>query len=310
MTPFSIPIVVVCGPTAVGKTTVAIELAQRFNGEIVGADSMQLYTDMRIGTAMPTPAELAAVPHHLVAWVSPDTPVDAAGYARAADALIARIHARGCRPFVAGGTGLYIKALLHGLFEAPAVDPAVRRRWQQCVADRGPAAVHAELARRDPASADRIHPNDTFRIVRALETLESTGRSMTDWHRTHQFEGDRYPFLKIGLDMDRERLYDRIDRRVDAMLAGGFADEVRQLLAMGYSPELKAMQSIGYRHMVRRLHGEIDEPTMRDTLKRDTRRYAKRQLTWFRADPEIHWIPVESIEVMVRLIEAFFRAHC
>jgi tRNA dimethylallyltransferase len=298
-------IVVICGPTCVGKTAVAIDLATRLDGEIVGADSMQVYRHMDIGTAKPTHAERQAVPHHMIDIVDPDAPFDAARYAALARRAIDTICSRGRLPFVAGGTGLYIRALTGGIFKRGASDPAVRERLKRTAQTEGIQMLHRRLERCDPASARRLHPKDALRIVRALEVYEITGKPLSDYHRGHRF-GDRpYRVLSIGLDMARERLYNRIDRRVEAMLAAGFFEEVRQLLKRGYGEDLKSMQAIGYRHMVDFIKGRIDRDTLAETMKRDTRRYAKRQLTWFRADPQTEWYGVEAIDDMLALIRRF-----
>ena len=283
---------VVCGPTGVGKTAFGIDLARRIRGRIVGADSMQIYRGMDIGTAKPTAEEQAAVVHYMVDIVDPDQPFDAAAYARRADAVVRQLKAEGVVPVVVGGTGLYIRALVYGLFDAPPADSALRRRLQTQLDQEGAAALHARLAALDPAAAERIHPNDAYRIVRALEVVTETGRPISEHHSRHGFRRPRYDVLTIGLDMPREQLYARIDRRVDAMLAEGLLDEVRGLLARGYDPQLKSMQSLGYRHMVDYIQGRMDWEEAVRTLKRDHRRYAKRQITWFRSDPEVRWMRV------------------
>ncbi len=302
-------IVIICGPTGSGKTAAAIELAQAVGGEIVGADSMQIYRYMDIGTAKPTPEEQARVVHHLIDVVDPDEQFDAARFARMASEKVAAVHCRGAVPFVVGGTGFYIKALVHGLFEAEPVAHDVRDRLRADAARRGTGFLHERLGKCDPEAALRIHPNDTYRIIRALEIFEKTGNTLSNLHHAHRFGPTAYRTLKIGIRLERVALYDRIDRRVDAMLAGGLADEVRHLLASGFSPELKTMQSIGYRHMVGFLRGDFDwEETVR-RLKRDTRRYAKRQLTWFRSDPDIRWAAPDAVEEMQKDIIDFLNTE-
>ena len=299
------PIIIIAGPTAIGKTAGAIELCRRFSGEVIGADSMQIYRHMDIGTAKPTPAERACVPHHLIDIIPPDAPFDAARYASAARRIIADLHRNRRLPFVVGGTGLYIKALTRGIFQMPPIDPAVRQRLKKTADEEGSAVLHRRLVQIDPGAAEKIHPNDTYRLLRALEVLEGTGRTISDLQRNHRFGESPFLALKFGLSMERERLYDRIDRRVDAMMDAGFPEEVRRLLAMGYGPELKSMQSIGYRHMTDYLQGRLPLAEAVDTLKRDTRRYAKRQMTWFRADPEIGWTPPQQIDEMAERIKKF-----
>jgi tRNA dimethylallyltransferase len=298
-------LVVICGPTGAGKTGFAIQLAEEFDAEIVGADSMQIYRCMDIGTAKPTPAEQAAVPHHMIDIVDPDQPFDAAAYAGMAADTIQRIIDRGRKAIVVGGTGLYIKALIYGLFEEGPADPAVRRRLKRQAETEGPAALHRQLATIDAAAARRIHPNDTYRIIRALEVFAVTGKSLTVYQQRHGFRRQRFDTLEIGLSWPRPVLYERIDRRVDDMMNQGFLDEVRHLLACGYDRDLKAMQSLGYRHLAAVIGGESDLPEAVKTLKRDHRRYAKRQLTWFGARESIHWLMPDQGVTAVDLIRTF-----
>jgi tRNA dimethylallyltransferase len=300
------PVIIICGPTGIGKTALAIAMARRFGGEIVGADSMQIYRQMDIGTAKPTPREQAAVRHHMVDIVDPDEPFNAAMYADMAGNIVTGLHVQGQTPFVVGGTGLYIKALLHGLFEEkpPAAD--IRRRLKEEAKDN-PEALYQRLKTLDAEAAERIHPNDTYRMIRALESLASTGSTISEQHKRHRFRPLRFKAFKICLDMDRKLLYDRIDRRVDLMIQAGFQAEVESLLASGYGPELKSMQSIGYRHMVSFLTGNITWDKTLELLKRDTRRYAKRQLTWFRADPQIRFYQPQDSEKIQQQIDAFLK---
>lgn len=300
-------IVVVCGPTGVGKTGFAIQVAGHFNGEIVGADSMQIYRHMDIGTAKPTPGERAAVTHHMVDVVEPDSPFDAAAYAHQAHTVVRNLLNGGIVPFVVGGTGLYIKSLIYGLFDNQVADPAIRKNLQDRAVREGSAALHAELALRDPEAAGRIHINDTFRIIRALEVLAATGRSITFHQQKHGFAQPRYHALFIGLTMPRDELYERINRRVDIMLSDGLKDEVDKLLASGISANLKPMQALGYRHMADYLQGRLAWEEAVRTLKRDHRRYAKRQLTWFGAIEQVHWLSPGDHGKACRLIEHFLR---
>lgn len=301
-------IVVVCGPTGVGKTAFAIELAKRFDGEIVGADSMQIYRRMDIGTAKPTAEEKAAAPHHMVDIVAPDEPFDAAAYGRWADEIVTQLLAARKIAFVVGGTGLYIKALIYGLFKGRTVDDRVRQTLQARLADEGAPALYAALKNRDPSAAARIHPNDTYRILRALEVVETTGRAISEFHEAHHFGKARYRALYFGLTLPREQLYARIDRRVDAMIEAGLLEEVRGLLSLGYGPELKSMQSLGYRHMVAYLRGNVTWDEALRTLKRDHRRYAKRQLTWFNAVDGMHWLAPDAIDTAAEMVGRFFAA--
>ena len=298
-------IVVICGPTGVGKTGAAIAAAKRFNGEIIGADSVQTYRRLNIGSAKPTRAERDAMPHHLVDFLEPDAAFDARRFAEMAAVVIQRLSAAGKVPFVVGGTGLYIKALLHGLFEPPAACRATRRRLRQEAVESGGAALHQRLATCDPAAASRIHPNDSVRIVRALEIFEATGRPISDFHARHRFAESPFQAIKIGLQLERSQLYERINRRVEAMLAEGLLAEVAGLLQMGLDPGLKPLQSLGYRHMIAHLNGTLSLAEALRTLKRDTRRYAKRQMTWFAADPAITWTTPAELPRLYPQIAAF-----
>lgn len=297
--------VVICGPTGIGKTSFAIELAKQFNGEIVGADSMQLFRFMDIGTAKPTPAEQASVFHHMVDVIDPDGHFDAEMYARMAHAKILELVGKEILPFIVGGTGLYIKALIHGLFEGVKIDPQVRQDLKKEAEELGGRQLHQKLKNRDPAAAARIHVNDIYRIVRALEVFETTRRPLSEKQRTHRFKSQRMRTLKIGLYMVRSALYERIDRRVEIMMDQGLLKEVEGLLAAGYPPDLKSMKSLGYRHMVEFITGVVDWDEALRTLKRDTRHYAKRQMTWFRADPEIVWLGLDDMRDAASRIKAF-----
>jgi tRNA dimethylallyltransferase len=298
-------IIVIAGPTGSGKTGFAIKLARQFNAEIVGADSMQIYRGMDIGTAKPTPVEQAAAAHHMIDIVDPDDDFDAAAYANMATGIIQLIIARGQPVFVVGGTGFYIKALIHGLFEDGPSDPAVRRRLKQQAESEGSAALHHHLQQVDRTAAARIHPNDTYRIIRALEVFAVSGEPVTVFHQRHGFRERRFNTLEIGLSWPRPVLYDRINRRVDMMMSQGFEDEVRQLMARGYDPNLKSMQSLGYRHLAAVIRGDAGLAESVATLKRDHRRYAKRQLTWFGRRSSVRWLTPDQTELAGNLIGAF-----
>lgn len=298
-------IIIICGPTGIGKTTVAIDLAQHLEGQIVGADSMQVYKYMDIGTAKPTAAEQARVVHHLVDFVEPDESFDAAQYAAKAREKIIELDQQRITSFVVGGTGLYIKALLYGLFDEKVSDPEIRDRLKAEADTHGIQCLYERLGRLDSETANRLHPNDTYRILRALEVIEATGQAISKHHKKHGFFDQPFESLKIGLEMDRTILYERINRRVDAMISDGFLDEVKGLMARGYSADLKPMQSIGYRHMVDYIEGRLSWEECVRTMKRDHRRYAKRQLTWFGADSEIIWKAPGQVKALKLLIENF-----
>jgi tRNA dimethylallyltransferase len=282
-------VVILLGPTGVGKSRLAIELAEDFGGEIISADSMQVYRYMDIGTAKPSREEQSRVPHHLIDVVNPDQAFHASMYRILGRRKIEDLHLGGIRIFVAGGTGLYIKALAQGIFPSPQIDPSVRERLKRESAEEGGDLLYRRLKNVDPDTASRIHPNDLFRTLRALEVFETTGIPISFFRDQHRFEDRPYRTLKIGLEADRKTLYERIEQRVDRMIENGLLQEVVGLMDRGYGPELKPMQGLGYKQMVRFVSKEIkwDEAIRR--MKRDTRRYAKRQWTWFKTDPEIHW---------------------
>ena len=298
-------VIIICGPTGVGKTAVGIQLAEKLDGEIISADSMQIYRYMDIGTAKPTADEQSRIPHHMIDIVDPDENFDAVRFAEMARDKVMQLHQRGVMPLVVGGTGLYIKALLQGLFQSNPVDPKTRERLMKEAVENGSGILYDRLKRVDPDTADRLHPNDSHRIIRALETIESTGRSISEHQQAHGFTDEPFNALKICLQIDRQKLYDRIDQRVDFMIEAGFVDEVKKLLGMGYSADLKSMQSIGYRHMADFLEGRLSWDECVRTLKRDTRRFAKRQFTWFGADQQIQWYEPDQLNEIVRLVEGF-----
>jgi len=300
-------VIVICGPTALGKTSAGIHLAKSFDGEIIGADSMQIYRYMDIGTAKPTLDEQARVKHHMIDIINPDEHFDARKYAILSRKKVMELHGQKIIPFVVGGTGLYIKALIYGLFQTKASDSDIRNRLKAEVKAYGSAYLYKKLGHQDPDTAKKIHPNDTYRIMRALEVYALTGKTLTELHHAHGFKDSPFVALKIGLLIHRELLYDRINKRVEMMINSGFVNEVKQLLTMGYSPELKSMQSIGYRHIVNFIEGHCTWDETVRTLKRDTRRYAKRQMTWFKADPEVIWKEPESLEDIKGLIKKFLQ---
>ncbi len=298
-------VIVICGPTAVGKTALSLKMAEEFKGSIVGADSMQIYQFMNVGTAKPSTEERSRAPHYLMDIILPDAPFDAAQYAKHARDAIAMIQNQGRVPLVVGGTGFYIKALLYGLFEAKPADSMVRERLKAEALSYGPAYVYTKLSHCDPAAAARIHPNDTYRVLRALEVYEVSGRPMSEFQKVHGFADCPYEVLKIGLSIAREQLYERIDRRVDRMIDDGLLIEVQMLLDMGFSEQLRPMQALGYRHMIDYLRGRMSWDETIRILKRDTRRYAKRQLTWFQNDPDVIWRSPDAENEIQQLIRSF-----
>ncbi len=343
-------LVIISGPTCVGKTDVAISLAGPLGAEIISADAMQVYRYMNIGTAKPTEHQRDRVRHHLIDVVYPDEPYNAARFKTMAEVVISNLHQKGHPIFVVGGTGLYIKALTQGLFPAQeqvntttlpsppgpdlvfkgnnlvrgrraraglkgeglggGEDGAARKKLKKEAETLGLVAMYQRLQKVDPAAADRIHPNDSYRIIRALEVHQVTGQSISYHQGVHGFRDAPYTTVKIGLTRDRNILYDRINRRVDQMLTSGLLEEVKWLLNQGYPSTLKSMRSIGYRHMADYLEGRTPWDETVRLFKRDTRRYAKRQLTWFRADPGFMWVQPGQIDVMRNKIDSFLTERC
>ena len=282
------------GPTAVGKTEIAIELAQCLNAEIISVDSRQIYRQMNIGTAKPTTEEQQAARHHLIDCVDISQPFSVADYQHLVDKAIADIQNRGNQVLLVGGAGLYFRAIVDGLFEGPGADPSLRERLEQEAAQHGVDVLHERLRACDPESADRIHPNNLIRVIRALEVYELTGTPMSEHQQQWHPEKQRYPFVAFCLTMPRAQLYQRIEKRVDVMLANGLIAEVESLLAAGYARNTVALQSFGYRELIAYLDGECTYIDAISQLKQNTRRFAKRQLTWFRKDTRIEWIDRES----------------
>jgi tRNA dimethylallyltransferase len=284
-------VIAVMGPTAVGKTWLVSQLTRDLGGEIVNADSVQIYRFMDIGTAKPTMADRAEVAHHLVDIVDPDQDFDASRYSQLAREVIA--------------SGLYLKAIFHGLFPGAPSDQLVRQRLRREAEKKGGAELYRRLQRIDPITAQRVHPHDLFRIIRALEVWECKGQPISALQSDHNFKDRPFLPLKIGLRRPRAELYARINRRVEEMMAQGLLEEVRALLSRGYGPNLKSLQALGYRHMVQHLINGVDISEAVRTMKRDTRRYAKRQMTWFRRDQEINWFHPQQMEDIFRLAERF-----
>jgi tRNA dimethylallyltransferase len=287
-THFSLPLLAVVGPSASGKSSLAIQLAKRLDGEIISVDSQQIYRGLTIGTGKVTTAEMEGIPHHLLDIREPNELYDAKQFQQDADRIVRDIASRGKVVILAGGTGLYLRALIRGLFDTPA-DLEVRARWNEEADKQGLIALHQQLQQVDPVSAERINPNDRLRIVRALEVCEVAGRPMSELFAEHQQTPPRYKnVLQLGLNPPRPLLYERIEQRIQGMLDEGWLEEVRALRAQGYGSELKAMQCIGYLELNRFLdEQESWEETHRLMIKA-TKTYARRQLTWFRKE-EVQW---------------------
>ncbi len=298
-------IIVICGPTGIGKTTSAIKLAAAFSGEIVSADSMQIYKYMNIGTAKPTIEEQKAVKHHLIDIAEPNQNFNAALFSEKAGKIIYRLWQKKIPAFVTGGTGLYIKTLIYGIFKDEKSSNAVKEKIKKEAAEKGLIFLYEKFKKKDPEAAAKIDPNDSYRIIRAITVFEATGKKISSYHKTHGFADKKFTSYKIGLEINRQTLYERINRRVDKMIEQGFIQEIKDLIGKGYSKDLKSMQSIGYKHIIDFLEGEISLDKALDTIKRNTRRYAKRQMTWFKADKEIVWLAPDNILKIVPNIRAF-----
>jgi len=296
----------IVGPTGTGKSALAIEVAERLGAEIVNADSRLLYRGMDIGTAKPCGEERRRVPHHLIDILAPGEPIDVAGFRERARAAIAQVVARGRPVIVAGGSGLYLRVLRGGIFSGPPASVEIRAELAALAAERGTPHLHVQLRAADPEAAARISVNDLYRIVRALEVFRITGTPITAHQRRHGFDSAEYDTLTIGLSLPRDRLYEAIDRRFDLMVSAGLVDEVRRLIAAGCGIDTPPMRAIGYRQIAAHLRGEIMLEAAIEIAKRETRRLAKRQLTWFRRDPEIAWVDaVTGREQALSLLSGF-----
>jgi tRNA dimethylallyltransferase len=300
-------LIVIVGPTAIGKTEVAIRLAHKWSGEIISADSMQVYRFMDIGTAKPTIEERSLVNHHLIDVVNPDEQFNAAMFIEMAQKNIRELHNQRKPIFVVGGTGLYVKALLGGLFHGPDSDERLRKIYQQELTQFGKEYLYKKLQEKDEQAAAQIKKNDIVRIIRALEVMELSGESIVKKQKAHRFDDRLYECTKIGLTMERSRLYERIDQRTGKMIKNGFVEEVRGLLSMGYSETLKPMQSLGYKHIVKYIKGSCNLEDALRLIKRDTRHFSKRQMTWFGKDQEIIWFSPTDMDNIREQIDKFLR---
>jgi len=300
------PLIVLVGPTAVGKSRIAIPLAQALKTEILTADSRQVYRGMDIGMDKPPVEARGGVPHRLIDLVEPDQPFNVGEYRRLALAEIARLHQGGRVPLLVGGTGLYVRTVVHGLWDGPPADWTYRHRLMDLARTEGAESLYRQLSHVDPDLAARLHPRDEVKIIRGLETYHVTGRRLSDLHREHAFAEKPFSTLMIGLTRDRQELYRRIDARVDEQLANGLVEETRRLLSQGYDRGLGSMKGLGYRQISGYLAGDSSYEEAVRLLKRDTRHFAKRQFTWFRKEPGIIWVQIQEREsaetVVARLI--------
>jgi tRNA dimethylallyltransferase len=290
------PLVVLLGPTAVGKSRIAIHVAKHFDTDVLAADSRQVYRGMDIGTDKPTDEERRDVSHRLIDLVDPDVAFNAGWYRRAAMGEVERLYRAERLPFVVGGTGLYIRTLVRGLCPAPQADPQVREGLKKLKDERGRDGLYAELMRVDPETAARLHPHDAPKVLRALEVYRLSGRSLSTIQVEHGFHEMPFSTLLIGLERKKETLYRRIEERIDWQLTHGMIEETRSLLDQGYGRELGSMKGLGYRQVAAYLANECDYDEMVRRFKRDTRRFAKRQMTWFRSETGVAWLSIEDNE--------------
>jgi tRNA dimethylallyltransferase len=301
------PLIVLVGPTASGKTSLALRLAQEFNGEIVSCDSVAVYRDMEIGTAKPTHEERTLVPHHMIDIAWPDEACTAGDYSRQAREALTGITERGHLPIVAGGTGLYLRALIDGLFPAPPQKPGQRDRLRKLATTRGPAYLHRMLARLDPNAAAAIHANDVSKVIRAIEVSLAADEPLTQQWQKGRDTLTGYNILRLGLNPPRPRLYERINQRAAAMFDRGLVEETERLIAR-YGPDCRPFTSLGYAEATAVLRNELTREQAIAQAQQGHRNYAKRQLTWFRREPDIHWLEgcggdEDIIEQAIRLVD-------
>ena len=296
-------VIVICGPTASGKTGLSIELAKKINGEIVSCDSMQIYTDMTIGTAKPVEEEMQGIKHYLIDCISPDTRYSVADYKKDATKAIKEILKKGKVPIVVGGTGLYVESLIYGIeYNEIKVDLKYREELEKIIQSEGLKKLYEKAIKIDPKAIEKISENDKKRICRVLEIYHSTGKTKTELEIESRKNGPDFKYLLFGITMDREKLYDRINKRVDIMMENGLIQEVKDLLSK-YNEFPTAMQGLGYKEVVKYLHGECSKEEMIEKIKMETRRYAKRQLTWFRKYDNIIWLDgLDNIQNNIKII--------
>ncbi|HBP90113.1 MAG TPA: tRNA (adenosine(37)-N6)-dimethylallyltransferase MiaA [Nitrospiraceae bacterium] len=294
------PVVAIVGPTAIGKSRIGIEVAKTLNTEILTADSRQVYRYMNIGTDKPSLAEQQGIPHRLIDLVNPDQSFNAGNFRQHATQDIARLHRQGRLPLVIGGTGLYIRALLRGLCPGPPANWHIRNELAQEAKIQGPAFLYEKLQQVDPDLAQRLHPNDQPKIQRALEVYRILGTPLSVMQQQHQFDDIPYPSLLIGLTMERQALYQRIETRVDWEIQKGLVEETQFLMDQGFSRELGSMKGLGYRQFSGYLAGDYSYEEAVRLLKRDTRHFAKRQMTWFQKESGIEWVTLEESDIPYR----------
>ena len=291
------PMIILTGPTAVGKTDLSIQLAKAMNGEIISADSMQVYRHMDIGSAKVTPEEMDGVPHHLIDVLEPEEEFNVVVFQKLAKEALTGIYERGHIPIIVGGTGFYIQALLYDIdFTENDGDTAIRRELEKLAQTQGAGCLHQMLQEIDPESAAAIHQNNVKRVIRAIEFYRQTGKKISLHNEQEREKQSPYQFLYYVLDTDRKTLYERIDRRVDLMMEHGLVDEVKHLADMGCTRDMVSMQGLGYKEILDYLSGEIPLEEAVYILKRDTRHFAKRQITWFKGERDVRWLELEQFQ--------------
>lgn len=295
------PLIVIAGPTGIGKTELAHEMAKKLSGEIISADSRQVYRYMDIGTAKPAQSLQQEVPYHLINIVNPDEDFTVADFKEKAEEVIKQVHQRNKLPFLVGGTGLYIKAITTGLFPSPSPSPAIRHELQLQSAEFGSTYLYDKLYKIDKEKAKKLNPNDTRRIIRALEVFYQTGLPISQLQK-HKTQKEDYNLMMICLNKDRDVLYHQINERVDRMIKEGLVDEVKTLLDMGYNENLISMEAVGYKQIIGYLRGDYGLDKAIEMIKRHTRNFAKRQLTWFRAEKRFRWFDTQEKDEMIHFI--------
>ncbi|NLT94687.1 MAG: tRNA (adenosine(37)-N6)-dimethylallyltransferase MiaA [Clostridia bacterium] len=290
------PLFVLVGPTAVGKTKISIEVAKKINGEIISGDSMQVYKHLNIGTAKVKPEETQGIPHHLIDIKEPTENFSVAEFKKLAEQKIEEIAGKNKFPMLVGGTGLYINSVINNYNFSEENSTEIRKKLKETVREQGIEVLLEKLKEVDPISAEKIHPNDERRILRALEVYYSTGKPISAFHNSNNCDinNAKYKLVMVGLNLNREKLYERINLRVDQMLEEGWLSEIEHLLKQGVSPDAPALQGLGYKQLVMYLEGRLDYEKAVELVKRDTRRFAKRQLTWFKRDNRIYWIQMDN----------------
>jgi tRNA dimethylallyltransferase len=298
-------ILVILGPTASGKTKVSLEIADILKGEIISADSRQIYRFMDIGTAKPGLEERKKILHHLIDIVNPDEYFSAADFSTKAREAIKNILGRGKEPIVVGGSGLYLRALFKGIFKGPGKDEKLRSKLKKRAEESGIESLHRELEKKDPEAAKKIGPHNLVRIFRALEVYELTGKKISDLQREGEYPPEEYDFVKIGLELDREQLYLRIEQRVEQMIIAGLVDEVKNLKEKGYDLRFAPLKTFGYKEIFQYQEGKISLDQAKEKIKLETRHYAKRQITWFKKEEGICWIDAEKENLRDQVLKMF-----